>query len=128
MAAMRTVETVLRWSGRLAAVATFLLWGAFFVEHMQEWFLRSDGQLPPPRVWVGQGLHLAMLVALLAMLKWERRGAVLTVLATAAFFGSIGMRTFPWFALINMVPVALLAAAWWAGRQEADGLRPRSQE
>ena len=103
-----------KWGGRLTAVLLVLFWGGFFVEHLSEWFLRSDGRYPPPWVWVQQGMHFLMLAGLAMMLKWPRLGTVVMVLATIAFFSSIGMNRFPYFALINLVPVAFFTVYWLA--------------
>ena len=88
------------------------------MEHLAEWFLGPQGA-PPLRVWVGQGLHLVMLVGLALMLRWDRLGAVVTVLGTTAFFASIGFRGVPWFALINVLPIACFAVAWSLHRPQA---------
>ena len=41
------------------------------------------------------------------MLKWERLGGLVLVVATVAFFDGIGMHRFPFIALVNLLPVAL---------------------
>lgn len=97
-----------KWAGRVVAIVLVLFWGAFFVEHLIEWFLRPDGALPPPSVWISQALHATMLVGLAMMLKWVRLGALLTVLATVAFFATIGCNRFPFIALVNLAPIGLL--------------------
>lgn len=104
------------WAGRVTAVLLLLLWGAFFVEHTVEWFLREDGRYPPAWVAVQHGFHFLMLAGLAMMLRWERAGAVVLALATCVFFGSIGMRGFPWIAFLNLIPVGCFALYWVAGR------------
>ena len=97
------------WLARISALLLFLFWGAFFLEHLQEWFLRQDGRFPPPVVWLGQLLHLAMLVGLGLIVFRPAWGATVTVLATVLFFSSIGYRGFPYIALLNLPPVIFAA-------------------
>src|SRR5262249_46623303 len=75
------IAVAFRWLGRTLALLLFLFWGAFFLEHLAEWFLGPQGA-PPLRVWVSQVLHLGMVVGLALMLRWDRLGALVTVLAT----------------------------------------------
>jgi hypothetical protein len=110
------IATIAKWAGRVAALLLFLFWGAFFIEHLSEWFLRGGGQYPPPRVWAGQALHFCVLAGLALMLKWDRLGAAVTVVSTAAFFLWIGYRGPLTLPLVNLVPVALFAVYWLARR------------
>lgn len=103
---------IVRWLARVAAVSLLVFWGTFFVAHLQQWFFRADGLFPPAWVWGSQLLHLLMLVGLGLTLRWERIGAAVVIGATAAFFLSIGYSGFPFLALINLVPLALLAVCW----------------
>jgi hypothetical protein len=105
-----------KWGGRLTALLLFLFWGAFFIEHLSEWFLRGGGRYPPSRVWAGQGLHFCVLAGLALMLKWDRLGAVVTAVSTAAFFLWIGYRGALTLPLVNLVPVALFTVYWLARR------------
>jgi hypothetical protein len=116
MTAKTTLIAIGKWGGRLTALLVFLFWGAFFIEHLSEWFLRGAGQYPPLQAWVGQALHFVMLTGLALMLKWDRLGTMVMLAGTIAFFSSIGMHRFPWFALINLVPVALFTTYWLARR------------
>jgi len=50
------------------------------------------------------------------MLKWDRLGTVVVLVASIAFFASIGLNRFPYFGLINLVPVAFFTASWLARR------------
>jgi hypothetical protein len=93
------------WLARICALLLFLFWGAFFLEHLQEWFLRQDGRLPPPSVWMGQLLHLAILVGLGLLIFRPVWRAALTVIATVLFFSVIGYKGFPYMALLNLPPV-----------------------
>ncbi len=112
-----TIGKASLWFGRVTAVVLFLFWGAFFVEHTAEWFLRGDGQLPPAWVAVQHGFHFLMLVGLAAMLKWDKLGAVVLTVATFAFFGFIGLRGFPWIALLNLIPLLGFGVYWMSMRR-----------
>jgi hypothetical protein len=103
-----------KWSGRSTALLLLLFWGAFFVEHLTEWFLRADGRYPPAWVWWQQFFHFVMLVGLGMMLRWDKPGAVVMVVATAAFFAGIGFHTFPSIALVNLVPIGCFGVYWLA--------------
>ena len=65
------VLAIVSWTARLMALGLFLLWGAFFVEHMQEWFLHPAQGFPPPWVWGGQLAHLVLLIGLLMLVRWD---------------------------------------------------------
>jgi hypothetical protein len=106
------VAVAFRWLGRTLALLLLLLWGFFFLEHLSEWFRHIPGAVPPARVWVGQILHLGMLVGLALMLRWDRLGAVVTTLGTTAFFASIGYHGFPFIALFNLLPIACFTVCW----------------
>ncbi|MFO0876240.1 MAG: hypothetical protein U0840_02615 [Gemmataceae bacterium] len=114
MQARQVVGIAANWLGRGAALVLLLFWGAFFVEHLSEWFLRDDGAYPPVWVWAAQGLHLAMLIGLGVTILRPWLGMVLTLVGTVAFFGWIGVKSFPYLALINLVPLVLLAVSWLA--------------
>ena len=96
------------WLARVSALLLFLFWGAFFVEHLHEWFLRADNTYPPLKLWIGQSLHLIMLLGLGTTLFKPGWGAIITVLGTASFFAWIGFRGFPYIALVNGLPVVLV--------------------
>lgn len=84
----------------------------FFAEHWLEWF--SDPRaLPPPSVWLGQALHLALLVGYLIALKWEVVGSVVIVLGAGAFFVyTLGWNFYAFFT-ISILPAILYVLAWW---------------
>ena len=54
--------SVIVWTARLLALGLFLLWGAFFVEHVREWFLNPPKGFPPVWVWLQMLAHLAFLM------------------------------------------------------------------
>lgn len=105
----KTLARVACRLARLLAILLCLLWGAFFVEHLQEWFL-DEGELPPAKVWVGQALHLVMILGLGMIVFWRVLGAVVTVVATASFFSWIGVNRFPYVALLNLLPIVFVIA------------------
>lgn len=115
-----------KWSGRATALLLFLFWGAFFVEHLTEWFLRGDGRYPPAWVWGQQFFHFVMLVGLGMMLRWEKAGAVVMAIGTVAFFSCVGFRGFPGIALINLVPIGCFGIHWLTeGMLRASGVEAR---
>lgn len=96
------------WAGRGFRLPLFLFWGAFLVEHLGEWFLVGGTAWPPLWVWWVQVHHFGMLVALAAMTVWAWPGAFTTAAATAVFLATIGLRGFPFIALVNLRPLARL--------------------
>jgi hypothetical protein len=106
------VAAAFLWLGRGLAVLLFLFWGAFFVEHLAEWFMHPQQGVPPAWVWVAQGLHASMLVGLALMAWKDKLGAVVTAMGTIAFFAVIGMKGFPYIALLNLLPIACFAVTW----------------
>jgi hypothetical protein len=99
--------TILWWSSRLLATGLFVFWGAFFLEHVQEWFLHPALGFPPMKVWLLQIAHLAMLIGLVLLLRWELLGSAVTVIAALAFFIPVAGSRAPWFLAATFVPVAL---------------------
>jgi len=116
-AILKLFSTIGRWGGRATALLLLLFWGVFFVEHLMEWFLRAGGRYPPPWVWGQQFFHFVMLVGLGMMVRWERLGAVVMLVATVAFFAGIHPNTFPWIALINLLPIGCFGLYWLAGKK-----------
>lgn len=98
------------WSGRLLAIGLFLLWGAFFLEHLK-WFVQPGIGLPPARVWLLQLAHLTMLIGLLMLLRLELLGSILTIVAALVFFGFVAGSRFPLFFIVTVLPVVLVLAA-----------------
>jgi hypothetical protein len=105
---MKTLATVALWSGRSLAVCAFLLWGAFFVEHLGEFLRPGQGPPPPAQVWLLQAAHGAMLLGLLMLLRWEIPGGLLTIAAALVFFANVAGRNFPLFFGLTILPAALV--------------------
>jgi hypothetical protein len=120
MKTRHSIELFVLWVARLSAGLLLLFWGAFFVEHLQEWFLRADGRLPPASVWIAQLLHLLMLIGLATSVVRPVWGAPVTAVSTILFFlWIIGYAGFPNLALLNLPPVSaalILAVPGWKGR------------
>jgi hypothetical protein len=110
------IATIAKWAGRVAALLVFLLWGAFFVEHLSEWFRGIGGHYPPPWVWVSQAFHFVILAGLAMMLKWDRLGTIIMIIGTAGFVASVGDLAVLKPMLINLVPVACFSVYWLARR------------
>ena len=121
-------SAVLRWIGRIFSILLLLFWGAFFLEHLIEWFLHPAEGIPPLPVWVGQTLHLLMLIGLAMMLRWEKPGALVTVIGTVGFFSSIGCRGFPYIALINLLPVGFFSGHWLISYSRRSRCRKQDNE
>lgn len=113
--------SLLRWLARALAVGVFLLWGAFFVEHTQEWFIAPFPHLPPLKVCLGQALHLLMLGGLLVSLRWPRLGAVWVAVSAFAFFVDKTGSRFPVFFGMTIGPVLLLLLCDWLDRRARRG-------
>jgi len=114
--------TVLCWLGRIGTVVVFLFWGAFFLEHLMEWFVKPFPQTPPARVWLGQALHFLMLAGLLVALRWPQVGSPVVVVAAGIFLTRAGPN-FPLFFAATILPVLVLLGCWWA-RHKAASLPP----
>ncbi len=100
-----------RWLARLFAIAEFLLWGAFFIEHLA-WFTNPEAGAPPVQIWLQQLAHLILLMGYLVMWKWERTGAGLILFGTITFFPFVGGPNAWWFGLMAVTPVIFLFLAW----------------
>ncbi len=102
---------VTRTAARILSLLLFLLWCAFFIEHLS-WFSTESLNTPPVRIWLAQGAHLLLLVGYLVSLKWERVGSVLIAVNAVLFFGyAAGMNAVP-FIIVSLFPVMLYAYCW----------------
>ena len=100
-----------RWIARLLGLCLLLLWGAFFVEHLQ-WFAHP-GQWPPAKVIVLQLVHLAMLVGLILAWKWELIGSILVIASSFVFFSQTAGGNCLLFSLVTSVPAILWVYCYW---------------
>ncbi len=97
---------IFSWIGRITAMLLFFLWGAFFVEHITEWF-KDAGHLPPFSVFVVQFFHLLLLVGYIALFKWRVAGSVLIIASAFIFFASIGAKAMLSFFAISIIPAVI---------------------
>ena len=97
---------IFSWFGKITAVLLFLLWGAFFVEHLTEWF-KDAGHLPTWSVFLIQFFHLLMLVGYIAVFKWKILGSVLIILGAFIFFASLGAKVMITFFAISIIPAGI---------------------
>lgn len=98
--------TTVRLIARLLSIALFILWGAFFVEHLA-WIDGTMKQLPPLTVWLLSALHGMLLLSYLISLKWEKRGSLLMVIsAVLFFFSTAGYNAVP-FIIVSILPAML---------------------
>lgn len=111
-----TFLTVLCWLARAATAVVFLFWGAFFVEHLKEWFIEPFPNVPPPKVWLGQFLHFLMLAGLLVALRWPQVGSPVAIGAAAVFLARTGPN-YPVFLTGTVLPVLVLIGTWWGLRR-----------
>lgn len=107
---------IVRWLARFLAVGMLLFWGAFFVEHLWEWFSSPLTKSPPLKVWLGQFLHLALLLSYVVAMKWDLAGGCLIICSSALFFIWIhGIALTPVnliFLSSTVLPGILLLVAW----------------
>ena len=89
-----------RWTAWIWALAAFLIWGAFFVDHLGSF---GRGGFPSPSALFLEGVHLLLLVGLLLGWKWELAGGGIVVAAAVVFFA--------FTAGSNFIPFSVLTAA-----------------
>ena len=98
----------------VVAIGVALLWLAFFIEHVADWFTRP--QLPPLFVWAAQLAHLGILLGLLASLRWRLAGSVAAVASAVLFFALTVWPPVPVLFIPTMAPALLFLLAWILGR------------
>jgi hypothetical protein len=122
----RLAATLMKRPARILVAGVFLLWGAFFVEHTQEWFIQPFPQHPPLKVCLGQAVHLLMLAGLLVSLRRPWLGSVWVASTAFTFFADKAGARWPVFFGLTVLPVSLLALCAWLDRTRAgDTLRNR---
>ena len=114
--------TAVRWIARLLGLCLLLLWGAFFVEHLQ-WFAQP-GQWPPAKVIVLQLVHLAMLAGLVLAWKWELIGSILVIASALAFFSQTAGGSFLLFSSITSLPAILWLYCHWRTHSQSLAAKP----
>lgn len=107
--------SMVRLTARILSGALFLLWGAFFVEHLS-WFGTVPSESPPLVVWLLSSLHFTLLVGYALTLKWEKTGsAVMSVSAILFFLFAAGVNAIP-FIIVSIFPAMLYAYCWMKER------------
>ena len=106
----------LRWAARIFSVLLFLLWGAFFIEHLS-WFRGQES--PPLWVWFLQAVHLVLLLSFLAALRWEVLGCCSSIISALIFFAQVADRNFLPFFGVSIVPALLFLLCHWLERTPA---------
>ncbi len=102
---------IARNTGRILSIALFMLWGAFFIEHLSWFFVEVDNN-PPIKIWFAQSAHFLLLIGYLLTLKWEKIGSgVVAVSATLFFSYAAGVNAAP-FVIVSIFPVMLYAFCW----------------
>lgn len=107
------------WLARGLALCLFIFWGAFFVEHIQEWFIAPFPKHPPLRVCVTVGLHGLLLIGLLLTLRWQLVGSVIVLLAGGMFFFPVAGKSALLFFGITTLPAVLSLSCWLQQRRSS---------
>ena len=84
---MKTTLTpyrIIHVSAQLMSIILFLVWGYVFVMHIF-WFL-PPVPAPPLLIWIGQGLHLVLLVSYVLSFWKEKVASILMVTSAFVFF------------------------------------------
>jgi hypothetical protein len=110
------IVSLVRWVARGLAVCLFLFWGAFFVEHAQEWFIAPYPNHPPLKVCLSVAWHGLLLVGLVVGWRWEFAGSLLVLIAGGVFFHGVAGRMFPVFYGVTALPALLWLWCWWRTR------------
>ncbi len=112
------LPNLLGWIARGLALCLLLLWGAFFVEHIQEWFIAPFPRHPPLKVCLLVGWHGLLLVGLLLALRWQLTGSLIVLVAGGLFFFSVAGKSALLFFGITALPALLSLYCWWHRRHE----------
>jgi len=100
---------ITRWIGRGLCIGLFILWGAFFFEHLS-FFTMTGGEQPPLYVWLLQLVHGLLLISYLLCFKFERIGSLGILVFGLIFFLSTGAG---WYLLaISLSPILFFAYSW----------------
>lgn len=79
-----TPQRLIRVSAYLLCIILFVAWGYLFVKHLH-WFLPPEA-FPPAWIWIGQGVHLVLLISYLIPFWHEKAGSILMTITAAVFF------------------------------------------
>jgi hypothetical protein len=106
------IENLGRWVARGLAVCLLLFWGAFFVEHLREWFIAPFPNHPPLKVCLTVALHALLLIGLILTLRWELAGSLIVLAAGGAFFFVVAGKSAPLFFGVTALPALLSLWCW----------------
>lgn len=105
---------IARWIGRGLCIALFILWGAFFIEHLG-FFTHTGGEQPPLYVWLLQLVHGLLLISYFVCIKFERIGSMGILVFGLIFFLSTGAG---WYLLVlSLSPILFFAYGWIRSRR-----------
>lgn len=121
-----TFETLARWVARGLAVCLFLFWGAFFIEHIREWFVAPFPSHPPLKVCLIVAMHALLLVGLVLTLRWELAGSLIVLVAGDVFFFAVAGKSALLFFGVTALPALLSLWCWWHRHRNA--ATPRTHE
>jgi hypothetical protein len=120
--ALTAVGRGLKLLASFVAAGAAVLWLAFFIEHITEWF--QGPPWPPAAVWIAQAAHFGILAGLLASLRWRLAGSITTVVSVIVFFALTVWPPVPLLFVPTIAPALIFLAAWALGRHtDAQRLR-----
>jgi len=102
-------QTVFRWIARGTGTALFLLWGGFFLEHL-EW-LGNPGKLPPASVYFSCFAHMVMQIGFIAAF-FNGLAAGIAIIAGGFVLFSRAGAMFPLFFIITSAPGVFFLYEW----------------
>lgn len=97
-------------SAQLLCLILFVAWGYLFIRHVH-WFLPPEAS-PPVWIWIGQGVHLLLLVSYMVPFWNEKAGSIfMTVTAFVFFFLLFASGGAVAYFLISIMPAILFLIA-----------------
>ena len=112
MPSPQSVIKYTRLAARVLSGMLFILWGSFFIDHLEWFFTSPSEQSPPMFVWVMQSFHLLLLVGYGISLKWEKVGSAIVVVSAVIFFTSVAKTNAIPFVIVSCFPVLLFMYCW----------------
>jgi hypothetical protein len=98
------------WSGRALSLLFFLIWGAFFIEHI-EFFINGSMHLPF-FVYLFTMIHLLLLVSYLISLWKHFVGSIMIIITALIFFSLTAGKMFILFFLVSSTPAMFYLYYW----------------
>ena len=105
------LDPIFRWMAYISSAVLFIIWGAFFVEHLS-WFKQPNPISLPWQVWLLQFLHLSLLSGYLMIYKWPRAASLIILVSAVCFFAFTAGKNFVLFSLISILPVLFIGLLW----------------